>query len=143
MGITNSRLTRILMVAGGATLIDQGSKLIYAVSSRTSLNSGISFGWLDQLPQVVLVVLLIGVFSCLVFFLAKNQELSAVAAGLITGGGLSNVIDRLAFGGVRDWLPIPLTSLQNNLADYAIAMGVAWILWQLYRRGTIAAIDHD
>lgn len=50
-----------------------------------------------------------------------------VANGAVLGGGGSNVLDRFLSGAVRDPLRIPFTSLHNNLADYAIFLGVIGI----------------
>lgn len=46
---------------------------------------------------------------------------------LVVGGGVSNLIDRLVYGGVRDIWQLPLLPT-FNLADVAIMVGVLWIL---------------
>ena len=43
-----------------------------------------------------------------------------IVRGLFLGGAMSNIMDRLVIGGVRDWLPVPVLGLRNNLADWAI-----------------------
>lgn len=47
---------------------------------------------------------------------------------LIWGGGLSNWLDRLILGGVRDFWPIWGTDLKNNLADYFLTVGIVWLM---------------
>ena len=50
-----------------------------------------------------------------------------VAAGLLVGGALGNVIDRLAYGAVADFLNMSCCGIENpfafNLADVAVFMG--------------------
>ena len=52
---------------------------------------------------------------------------------MIIGGGL-NLIERWRYGGVRDYWPLPLTSIYNNINDYLIAVGViqliGYFLWK-------------
>ena len=47
---------------------------------------------------------------------------------LIVAGGISNLLDRLLYGGVYDWLSMPIIGGYNNLADWYIVMGVGWWL---------------
>ena len=54
-----------------------------------------------------------------------------VAAGLIVGGGVGNLIDRIARGPVTDFLLLRLGPLHTgifNLADACILAGGAWLL---------------
>lgn len=39
---------------------------------------------------------------------------------------MSNLLDRLVYGGVRDWLTVPVLGLKNNLADWAIVGAIVW-----------------
>lgn len=80
---------------------------------------GLSFPFLGLVSLVFLISLII------IWFKEKG------AWGLLLmvfGGGL-NLIERLRFGGVRDYWRIPLTSLYNNLNDYLIAFGVVQLIW--------------
>lgn len=49
--------------------------------------------------------------------------------GLIIGGAVSNVLDRLFLGSVRDFLPVPFLAVHNNLADWGIFIGLVGIVW--------------
>src|SRR4051812_40207043 len=68
----------------------------------------------------------------LLYWLARARSgFLAVAIGLIIGGAIGNVIDRLRFGGVVDFLYFHLGSWYwpaFNLADSAICIGVAAML---------------
>ena len=64
---------------------------------------------------------------------AKREILSTSAIGLIIGGAIGNVIDRVRFGGVIDFLYFHLGSWYwpaFNLADSAICIGVVVMLFE-------------
>jgi signal peptidase II len=67
-----------------------------------------------------------GILGCLLFVPALPHA-TTVALSLIAGGGLSNLIDRIAYGGyVIDFLNIGLGGLRTgifNIADVAIMVG--------------------
>jgi signal peptidase II len=73
------------------------------------------------------------------YFFADAKRLSAVSAlGLILGGALGNIHDRLRRGGVVDFLDFHLQGRHwpaFNLADAAIVAGVAALLWVTLREG--------
>lgn len=125
----------LYLIMVGIILLDQFTKLLASVWGWASLNVGISFGWLSPLPPWLLTLclfaLLVGVWG-----ITKGEWAGhPVAAGMFVGGAVSNLIDRILLGGVRDWLPIPMTTIHNNLADYAILVGLILLIvdyWQDY-----------
>lgn len=56
---------------------------------------------------------------------AKKDLASPLA--LVAAGGLSNALDRMILGFVRD--PIGIYALRLNIADIGIAAGVLWAIW--------------
>jgi signal peptidase II len=61
------------------------------------------------------------------------ERLLPAALALVLGGALGNVIDRLRFGAVVDFLDFHLAGWHwpaFNVADSAITIGVALLLWQ-------------
>lgn len=92
-------------------------------------NDGVSFGLLDQAPWWSLSVLagIICIVLAVMLFRATNR-IEAVAYGAIIGGALGNVVDRLRFGAVTDFLDFYVGSLHwpaFNLADVFVVGGVA------------------
>jgi len=61
---------------------------------------------------------------------------SAIGLSLIFGGGVSNLVDRLMLGCVRDFINLPSWTRwpSFNLADSAISIGVLIIGYQLIHR---------
>lgn len=51
---------------------------------------------------------------------------------LIVGGGISNSVDRIRLGYVRD--PLVLGNLQFNIADIAIALGIILAIYTIYKQ---------
>jgi signal peptidase II len=97
-------------------------------------NQGISFGLFDRagLNGLVFSIGAALVVLLLIFWLSRIRvTFLAVAIGLIIGGAIGNVVDRLRFGAVIDFLYFHLGSWYwpaFNLADSAICLGVAAML---------------
>ena len=97
-------------------------------------NPGVSFGLFNQTGVNSLVFSLFAlviVLVLVVWLLRVRATLVAVAIGLIIGGAIGNVVDRLRFGAVIDFLDFHLASWHwpaFNLADSAICLGVAAML---------------
>jgi len=158
-------LGRGLAVAAVAAALDQASKAMVlahfgetgcaphraVVNSFLDLvltcNRGVSFGLFDQTGLNALVFSIVAalVVLLLIFWLSRiRSTFLAVAIGLIIGGALGNVIDRLRFGGVIDFLYFHAGAWYwpaFNLADSAICLGVAAMLLDglLLRRAPSAA----
>src|SRR5438067_2430681 len=97
-------------------------------------NSGISFGILNRTGVSALLFSRAAVAVIIVLAVWLNRVRSsflAVAIGLIIGGAAGNVIDRMRFGAVVDFLYFHAGSWYwpaINLADSAICLGVAAML---------------
>jgi signal peptidase II len=98
-------------------------------------NRGVSFGLFNQGTEwtgLLLTLLAVAIIVVLVWWLARvNSGLLAVAIGLIIGGAVGNVLDRVFLGGVVDFLDFHLGAWHwpaFNLADSAICIGVAAML---------------
>jgi signal peptidase II len=94
-------------------------------------NRGMSFGLFNNdaaLNGIVFTALATVIVVTLLVWLHRAQDmLLAIAIGLVIGGAVGNVIDRLARGGVVDFLDFHLGSwhwFAFNLADAAICIGV-------------------
>jgi signal peptidase II len=98
-------------------------------------NSGVSFGLFNRsgVGAAVFSTAAALVAVVLVFWLSRVRTgFLAIAIGLVIGGAVGNVIDRLRFGGVIDFLYFHAGSWYwpaFNLADSAICLGVAAMLF--------------
>ena len=98
-------------------------------------NSGISFGLFqnqEMVGKLVIPVLAVFVVLWLFFTLYELTTLQRFAAGLIAGGAMGNVIDRLRFERVVDFVDVHIGDYHwpaFNLADSAIFLGVVFWLY--------------
>lgn len=99
-------------------------------------NRGISYGLFQQtsdLGRWLLVALSIAAAIWLGFWLRRSvRKPEALALGLIIGGALGNVIDRIAYGAVADFVHFYWGNFSwyvFNIADAAIVVGVAVLLY--------------
>ena len=92
-------------------------------------NQGISFGMFsNQRAPLLLTALALVVVAILLRWLARAEHtITAIGIGLVVGGALGNVIDRLRFEAVADFFDFHAFSYHwpaFNLADSAIFVGV-------------------
>lgn len=95
-------------------------------------NTGVSFSMLQGMGPWLLILGATGVSLALIGWLMKlTAPLPALAVGLVIGGALGNVIDRIRLGAVFDFLDFYLGNWHwpaFNLADSAISVGVVLLL---------------
>lgn len=107
-------------------------------------NTGAAFGILagESSPLrtvffLVVSVVAMGVVLWLLWRLRPEQKVEAVALSLIFGGAVGNVIDRIRFGKVIDFIDVFYRSYHwpaFNVADAAISVGVFFLFWCLIVR---------
>ncbi len=154
------RIVLILLVAGIIAWIDQVSKSIAReqlansppiilindiIRVYYSENSGAMLGLGANLPpnlrfwllSVVAGLMLIG----MLVFAWRSESLDimgVLGTGLLVGGGVSNLIDRIISGRVIDFMNIGIGNLRTgifNVADVAIMIGAGLIIvWSLRQR---------
>jgi len=104
------------------------------LSLRELHNSGVAFGLLPGLSPIAAVILaltLIGV----VFYNRGAQSAALVGQwglGLMIGGALGNIVERLRFGYVLDYLDLHVWPV-FNLADATIVVGAGLLVLALSR----------
>jgi len=129
----------LAIIAGAAVVADQLTKAI--VSARLAIgdsvatigpfsihhvqNSGIAFGLFAHSTTAVILLTGAAVVAMLVFFgrTARRHPLLPVALGLVIGGSIANLIDRVRLGHVTDFLDFAYWPA-FNLADTFIVVGV-------------------
>ena len=111
-----------------------------------SWNFGVSYSLLSsqtEATRALLVAFQLSIVGCLAYWLWRSpRRLTAAALGLVVGGALGNVADRLTRGAVADFfffhtaLPVgPLANYVFNVADTAIFLGVVLLLLESFRTG--------
>lgn len=102
---------------------------------RLVFNPGVSFGFFPQSSSYgtwVLVGLAVAITSLMLYWLFKaSDSFSATGLGLIIGGAVGNIIDRLRLGAVVDFLDFHWHGFSFpafNLADTWITMGAGLLV---------------
>jgi signal peptidase II len=110
---------------------DNENKLIPGLKLVHVRNTGVAFGAFSGGGAVVLVVTL-AALTLLLFYFARHPGRRGlwVPTGLLVGGALGNLIDRLANGAVTDFIKLPHWPA-FNLADTAITLGVVALVYVL------------
>ena len=102
-------------------------KVIDGVFNLTYVeNRGVAFGIFQDMRWVFVAVTCILLFL-IIFYMFKKRpkgKLFYICAGMIIGGGVGNLIDRLVHGYVVDYLAVSFFPPVCNFADYCITIGV-------------------
>ena len=126
-------LLKIAIIAF-CVLIEHAAKFFFAEFLTFSYNTGMAFSLFSDSPEIILifsgiscaVLILVCLFTKLNFWLS-------IGLSMMTGGALSNFLERFFYGRVIDWIPAPLPFLEINfnLADAEISLGALMIVLAL------------
>ena len=99
-------------------------------------NRGVAFGMFQDNRWIFVVLTSLMIIAIILYMFIKRPQgkLFYVLAGLIIGGGIGNLIDRILYGYVIDYLSLSFFPPVCNFADYCITAGavmfVAVLLFQ-------------
>lgn len=137
-----------LLMAGLVIILDQASKFIVRdwleggaqailpfLNFVTAWNPGVAFSFLADGGNagkwfLTVTALIVSLVLLRWLFRAENI-LAAVGIGLVIGGALGNVIDRLIYGAVFDFIDVFWGNYHwpaFNIADSSITIGVTFLL---------------
>jgi signal peptidase II len=139
---------RVALVAAGVVVLDQATKAIVRASiapgDRVAVvpgvhlvhtqNSGVAFGALSGGGAAVTVIVGAALVALLGYFATHvRRPYFWLPTGMLIGGALGNVIDRVRAGEVTDFVQIPLSFPAFNVADMSITFGVLILLYLIER----------
>ena len=146
LGAGATQWAGLAAIAGAAVAADQLTKQVLAralelgeevqIAGPFSIhhvhNSGIAFGLFSSATGVVIALTAVAVVWMLVFFSRSGgrHPVLPVALGLVLGGSLGNLLDRVRLGHVTDFLDFRYWPA-FNLADVFIDVGVATLFGAL------------
>jgi signal peptidase II len=118
--------------------LDEGVHVLGPFWIHHVQNSGIAFGLFASATPVVIVLTGIAVTWMLVYFARSGARhpVLPVALGLVIGGSVSNLLDRVRLGYVTDFLDLRYWPA-FNLADSFIVIGVLMLL------GALVLAEHE
>lgn len=88
-------------------------------------NRGAAFGMLSN-ARWIFILFTLAIIVAIIFVLFKyrvKSKLFNIAVVLIVGGGIGNLIDRIFYGFVVDYLSVSFFPPVCNFADYCITVG--------------------
>jgi signal peptidase II len=139
---------RVALVAAGVVALDQATKALVratvdqgdreavfpGVEIVHTRNTGVAFGALAGGGAVVTVVIAIALVALLGYFATHvRRPLVWLPTGMLLGGAIGNVVDRVRDGAVTDFVQLPLGFPPFNVADMSITFGVLVLLYALER----------
>jgi signal peptidase II len=94
-------------------------------------NTGVAFSMFEGGGTLLVIFAVIATIALLAFFFAHAERpLAWLPTGLLLGGAIGNLIDRVRDGAVTDFLKLPGWPA-FNVADMAITFGVLALLYVL------------
>ncbi|HWB21836.1 MAG TPA: signal peptidase II [Gaiellaceae bacterium] len=110
--------------------VDQSLHVLGPLSIHRVQNSGIAFGLFSSATVIVMLATAVAVGWMLVFFARSGSRhpVLPAALGLLIGGSVSNLVDRIRLGHVTDFLDVGRWWWTFNLADSFIVIGVSILL---------------
>ena len=105
---------------GSVTVIDGVLNITYVE------NRGIAFGMFKDMRLFFIILTSLLIFAIVFYMFKKRPEgkFFYILAGLIIGGGIGNLIDRIFLGYVVDYISLSFFPPVCNFADYCISGGV-------------------
>jgi signal peptidase II len=153
--------SRHIIIAGLVVFVDQISKyfvrelicpyeslfLVENIFYITHVqNPGAAFGLFGYQTEFLIAVslLTIAVLALISIRVSQKERFFQTALGFIIGGATGNLIDRLSFGYVIDFLDLGFWEYRwpvFNVADVAITIGSIIIIWKLLGRYKSVALE--
>jgi signal peptidase II len=146
---------RAALVAAAVVVLDQATKALVRANVEVgdsdgvlpgvqlvhARNDGVAFNVLAGGSWLVVVVVALAVVALVAYFATHlDKPLVWLPTGMLLGGALGNIIDRVRDGAVTDFIKLPAWPA-FNVADMSITFGVLTLLYVIERPGDAAARD--
>jgi signal peptidase II len=100
-------------------------RFLPAVQLVNTRNHGVAFGFLPGSQAAVTILIALALLILLAYFARHaTRPMMWLPTGLLIGGALGNILDRLRDGSVTDFIKLPLGWPPFNLADASITIGI-------------------
>jgi signal peptidase II len=135
--LTLDQITKYLVVFY-MNLIERGQMSVWPgfIHFHMAWNSGINFGLFSNnglAARWILIAIALGICGVVAYWMRhETRPIALMSGGMVIGGALGNVIDRILYGSVADFLNITCCGLYNpfafNVADIAIFAGLLGLM---------------
>lgn len=124
-----------LIVVHALDLKSKGGMLIWDpfINFRMAWNTGINFG-IQLGDRWILIGLALAICAWVIWWMARDRPrlIVQIAAGFVIGGAIGNIVDRIIYGAVADFLNMSCCGYSNpysfNVADIAIFIGALGLI---------------
>jgi signal peptidase II len=117
----------------GSVAVGDANSVFFGVDLVHVRNTGVAFGALSGGGLLVLAVTAVALIALITYF-ARHPDRPGLwlPTGLLVGGAVGNIIDRIDSGAVTDFIKLPHWPA-FNVADIAITVGVLALIYVLER----------
>ncbi|MGI8661322.1 MAG: signal peptidase II [Thermoleophilaceae bacterium] len=111
----------------------QSSDVFFGLELTNTRNTGVAFGFLQGRGVIVATLIAVALLALLIYFaLHAARPLLWLPVGMLLGGAIGNLVDRVREGAVVDFID-PSFWPAFNLADASIVLGVLILLYSMER----------
>jgi signal peptidase II len=123
------------LLVDGSIARGDSEDLVLGIRLVNVRNTGVAFSSLQGAGPVIGVIVAVAL-AALLFYFARHasKPLIWLPTGMLLGGALGNVVDRIREGAVIDFIKVFDFWPAFNVADSAITIGVLLLLWVMERR---------
>ena len=116
----------------GSIAPGEEQKFLPGVELVNTRNRGVAFGFLPGSHTALTVLIGVALMALLIYFARHaSRPLIWLPTGMLVGGAVGNIIDRVRHGAVTDFVKLPLGWPPFNLADASITLGILLLFLQL------------
>jgi signal peptidase II len=136
--ITKVAIVKNFFLHESKPVIDGFFNIVYV------MNPGAAFGFLASASETFRYIFFIGitvlVMALIIYYIVKSTSQNIIyvlSLTLIFGGAVGNLIDRIRFGAVVDFLDVYIGTAHwpaFNVADSAITVGAALMVWGMIKQ---------
>lgn len=109
--------------------VGEEDSILPAVTLVHVRNTGVAFGAFSGGGIIVVVLVALALSALLFYFVTHiDKPLIWLPTGMLLGGSIGNIIDRVRDGAVTDFVKLPAWPA-FNVADISITFGVLVLLW--------------
>jgi signal peptidase II len=133
--ITKAAIVKNFLIHESYTVIDGFFNLVYV------MNPGAAFGFLANMSETFRYFFFTGITAVvillIIYYVVKSKPqnmLMVISLTLIFAGAVGNLIDRIRFGAVVDFLDVYIGTAHwpaFNVADSAISIGAMLMIWEM------------
>jgi signal peptidase II len=123
--------------------VGEEDSVLPAISLVHVRNTGVAFGAFSG-GGIIVVVLVAAALAALLYYFVTHidKRLIWLPTGMLLGGSIGNIIDRVRDGAVTDFVKLPAWPA-FNVADISITFGVLVLLWVIEQQDGVHAADRQ